>query len=49
MRLDFEVFEIKLKACVCSSFLTEFGITQCDIDTTYVYIPPQSWLGVVDN
>ena len=43
------VYNSKAKACVCSSFLTEFGITQCDIDTTSVYIPSQSWLGIVDN
>ena len=43
------VYNSNAKSCVCSSFLTEFGITQCDIDTTSVYIPPQSWLGVVDN
>ena len=34
---------------MCSSFLTEFGITQCDIGTTSVFIPPQSWLRVVDS
>ena len=43
------VYISKAKSCVCSSFLTEFGITQCDIDTTSVYMPPQSWLGIVDN
>ena len=43
------VHNSKAKACVCSSFLARFGITQCDIDTTSVYILPQSWLGVVDN
>ena len=43
------VYNSKAKACVCSSFLAEFGITQCDIDTTSVYIPSQSWLGIVDN
>ena len=43
------VYNSNAKSCVCSSFLTEFGITQCDIDTTSVYIPPQSWLGIVDN
>ena len=43
------VYNSKAKSCVCSSFLTEFGITQCDIDTTSVYIPPQSWLGIVNN
>lgn len=41
------VFEINDKSCLCSSFLTELGITQCDIDTMSVYIPPQ--LGFVDN
>ena len=43
------VYNSSAKACVCSSFLARFGIIQCDIDTTSVYIPPQSWLGVVDN
>ena len=43
------VYNSKAKACVCSLFLTRFGITQCDIDTTSVYIPLLSWLGVVDN
>ena len=42
-------YNSKAEACVCSSFLARFGIIQCDIDTTSVYIPPQSWLGVVDN
>ena len=37
------------KACVCSSFLKQCGITQCNIDTSTINIPSQSWLGVVDN
>ena len=37
------------KACGCSLFLKELGITQCNIDTTSVNIPPQSWLGVVTD
>ena len=43
------VFNSEAKACVCSVFLKEFAITQCNIDTTSVNIPPQSWLGVMDN
>ena len=43
------IYNSTAKACVCSLFLTEFGITQCDIDTISIYIPSQSWLGVVDN
>ena len=43
------VYNSTAKACVCSSFLTEFGIIQCDIDATSIYILHQSWLGVVDN
>ena len=37
------------KACVCSSFLKQCGITQCNIDTSTIDIPSQSWLGFVDN
>ena len=37
------------KACVCSSFLKQCGITQCNIDTSTINIPFQSWLGVVDD
>ena len=43
------IYNSNVKSCMCSSFLTEFGITQCDIDTTSVFIPPRSWLGVVDS
>ena len=37
------------KACVCSLFLKQYGITQCNIDTSAINIPSQSWLGIVDN
>ena len=43
------VYNSEVKACVCSVFLKGLAITQCNIDTTSVNIPPQSWLGVVDN
>ena len=43
------VYESEDKACVCSSFLIGSGITKCDIDDTTVYVPPQSWLGTVNN
>ena len=43
------VYNSEVKACVCSVFLKRLAITQCNIDTTSVNIPPQSWLGVVDN
>ena len=46
--LGFE-YDSEAKACVCSVFLKGFAITQCNIDTTSVIVPPQSWLGVVDN
>ena len=37
------------KACVCSSFLKWYGITQCIIDSSAVNIPSQLWLGIVDK
>ena len=37
------------KACVCSSFLKLYGITQCNIDALTINIPSRSWLGVLDN
>ena len=43
------VYNSEVKACACSVFLKGLAITQCNIDTTSVNIPPQSWLGVVDN
>ena len=43
------VYNSEAKACVCSVFLKGLAITQCNINTTSVNIPPQSWLGVVDN
>ena len=43
------VYDTKTRACVCSSFLKGFGITKCDIDDTTVNIPPQSWLGNINN
>ena len=43
------VYDSESKACVCSSFLKEFDITKCIIDDTTVYIPPQSWLGIMNN
>ena len=43
------VYDTKTTACVCSSFLKGFGITKCDIDDTTVHIPPQSWLGTINN
>ena len=43
------VYESEAKACVCSSFLKGFGITNCDIDDTTVYVPPQSWLGTINK
>ena len=43
------VYDSKSKACVCSSFLKDFDITKCIIDDTTVYIPPQSWLGIINN
>ena len=43
------VYESEAKACVCSSFLIGSGITKCDIDDTTVYVPPQSWLGTLNN
>ena len=42
-------YSSKSKACVCSSFLKRFGIIQCNIDVLAINVPPQSWLGVVDN
>ena len=44
------IYSSKSKACVCSSFLKRFGITQCNINNTTINIPSHSsWLGVVDN
>ena len=43
------VYNSEAKACGCSLFLKGFAITRCNIDTTSVVIPHQSWLGVVDN
>ena len=43
------IYSKETKACVCSTFLKRFGITQCNIDTLAINIPSQSWLGVVDN
>ena len=43
------VYDTKTTACVCSSFLKGFGITKCDIDDTTVNVPPQSWLGTINN
>ena len=43
------IYSKESKACVCSTFLKRFGITQCNIDTLAINIPSQSWLGVVDN
>ena len=43
------IYSSDSKACVCSSFLKQYGITQCNIDTSTINIPSQSWLGVVDN
>ena len=43
------IYSSDSKACVCSSFLKQCGITQCNIDTSTINIPSQSWLGVVDN
>ena len=43
------IYSSKSKACVCSSFLKQFGITQCNIDTSTINIPSQSWLSVVDD
>ena len=37
------------KACVCNLFLRRLGITQCNINTSAINIPPQSWLGVINN
>ena len=42
-------YSSETKACVCSSFIKRLGITQCNIDTLAINIPPQSWLGIVDN
>ena len=43
------VYDTKTTACVCSSFLKGFGITKCNIDDTTVNVPPQSWLGNINN
>ena len=43
------VYDSESKACVCSSFLKGFDIIKCIIDDTTVYIPPQSWLGTMNN
>ena len=43
------IYSSETKACVCSSFLKRLGITQCNIDTSTINIPPQSWLGILDN
>ena len=43
------IYSSDSKACVCSSFLKQCGITQCNIDTSTINIPSQSWLGVVNN
>ena len=42
------VYDNKTKSCMCSSFLRDFGITDCKIDTTKVLIPQASWLSLVD-
>ena len=43
------VYDNKTKSCMCSSFLKDFGITDCKIDTTKVLIPQASWLSLVDG
>ena len=43
------IYSSDSKACVCSSFLKQYGITQCNIDTSTINIPSKSWLGVVDD
>ena len=43
------IYSSETKACVCSLFLKRFGITQCNINTSAINIPSQSWLGVLDN
>ena len=43
------IYSTETKACVCSLFLKRFGITQCNINTSAINIPSQSWLGVLDN
>ena len=43
------IYNSESKACVCSSFIKQFGITQCNIDTSTINIPSHSWLGVVDD
>ena len=43
------IYHSESKACVCSSFLKQCGITQCNIDTLTINIPSHSWLGIVDN
>ena len=43
------IYSSETKACVCSSFLKRLGLTKCNINTTEIKIPSQSWLGVVDN
>ena len=43
------IYSNETKACVCSSFLKRLGITQCNINISTINVPPQSWLGIVDN
>ena len=43
------IYSSETKACVCSLFLKMLKITQCNINTSAINIPPQSWLGIVDN
>ena len=43
------IYSSDSKACVCSSFLKRFGITQCNINISAINIPPQSWLGIINN
>ena len=43
------IYSNETKACVCSSFLKRLGITQCNINISTINVPPQSWLGIVDD
>ena len=43
------IYSSDSKACVCSSFVKRFRITQCNINTSAINISPQSWLGIINN
>lgn len=36
-------------SCVCNSFIRRMGISDCDIHTTSIGLPSNSWLGLIGN